>query len=116
MRITVIVTDEEYGKLKTAAGLVKLGPWVRHVALSEADGERAKPEVAEPATERGSQKNSTPGVEVGRTDLPRARPVKRRHVDVRDDVAVETVKAARCTYQPMGDRKCPRCGKVHSHV
>lgn len=36
MRVTVILTDEEYGEVKKRAGLIPLSAWFRSVALEQA--------------------------------------------------------------------------------
>lgn len=39
-RVAVFLTDEEYGRVRSAAGLAKMSAWIRHVVLAELDGER----------------------------------------------------------------------------
>jgi len=107
-------------KLAATADGVDFSKWVRGV-LNGAG-------VAEVATDLGSQKISTPGVEVEKRSVARRTGTIRKIEDVTHAVARKHLPEVagtrspgskddgRCTYQPMGDRKCPQCGKVHSHV
>jgi hypothetical protein len=45
MRITVLVTDEEYAKIKRAAGLIPLSAWLKHLAMCACDADYLREEL-----------------------------------------------------------------------
>ena len=119
MRITVITTDAEYQELKLRAGPVPLSRWLKLLGLG---GELPLTlenvmKVAEAVPVSELPKISEPAVDSKRS-LPRARPVRRKHLpESADTQETGSKKKKQCSYGwPANSTKCPNCHEVHTYV